>query len=125
MRIEVITGHPEIWTPPPRRLWTPPSARIVVETQPILVSIGGVITIRERPYVRVIGHPDLAFGSQHPSGYTLYISIQEAIARERNGEKVEIHWTPTEEDERILAPLRAEVRRRRAADPLSKLDGWT
>lgn len=72
---------------------------------------------------RVVGHPDIAMGSSVVRNDTLYVSITEAIYRERRGEAVEIHMTPQADDEVNLAPVRARVRSRWASDDLP--DGWT
>lgn len=78
---------------------------------------------RQREPGRIIGHPDLASWTTIMCGETLYISIAEAIYRERQGEEVEIHLTPTEEDREALTDLRHRTRRRWEEDHLP--DGWT
>ena len=54
---------------------------------------------------------------------TLYISISEAIYRQRQGEDVELHFTPTDEDETTLAYTKEQVWKQWEADTLP--DGWT
>lgn len=54
---------------------------------------------------------------------TLYISISEAIYRQRQGEDVELHFTPTIEDEKTLAYTKEQVWKQWEADTLP--DGWT
>ena len=72
---------------------------------------------------RVIGHPDLASGTSVQRGQTLYVSVAEAVYRQRQGADVELHLTPTEEDNEALADFRARARQRWESDRLP--DGWT
>jgi len=82
-----------------------------------------MITGDEKKEPKVIGHPDLAAGASVNRGDILYTSIQEAIYRESRGENVEIHFYSTEEDDAVLADLRARARKRWTGDRLP--DGWT
>ena len=99
-------------------LWIPPSSGSFITIT------NGQIVVRE-VYHRVIGHPDLSCGRTHATRGVLYISIPEAIARERRGEDVEIHLHPTPEDEANLAKFRRAERLHWADDYGSKFDGWT
>jgi hypothetical protein len=90
------------------------------------VTLGGLVIMsgaRQKEPTRVIGHPDLASGASVQRGDTLYVSVAEAIYRESRGEYVEIHLTPTAEDNAALADLRARARHRWENDRLP--DGWT
>lgn len=114
----------QIWVPSKPVIWTPETLIHIPEAPDILVSIGGVISVKERSYARVIGHPDLADGCRHRVGDTLYVGFREAFQRIRSGEEVELHWTPDAEDERALAPIRKLVMKARSNDPRSRYDGW-
>jgi hypothetical protein len=76
---------------------------------------------REPKYI--IGHPELAAGAHFYHGETLYLSIAEAIYREKQGEVVTIVFEPTQEQIHVLDDLRAQAHRRWANDRLP--DGWT
>lgn len=78
---------------------------------------------RHKEPTRVIGHPDLASGASVQRGDTLYVSVAEAIYRESRGEYVEVHLTPTAEDNTALSDLRTRARHRWENDRLP--DGWT
>lgn len=91
------------------------------------MTLGGLIIIgntqNKSEQTRVIGHPDLAAGTSVRHGATLYVSVAEAVYRESQGEDVELHLTPTPEDDEALAGFRARTRRRWEGDRLP--DGWT
>ena len=90
------------------------------------MNLGGlqiVGTTRQKEPARVIGHPDLASGASVQRGDTLYVSVAEAIYRETRGEAIEIHLTPTPEDNEALSDLRQRARHRWDSDRLP--DGWT
>jgi len=90
------------------------------------VTLGGLVIMsgaRQKEPTRVIGHPDLASGASVQRGDTLYVSVAEAIYRESRGEYVEVHLTPTAEDNAALADLRSRARHRWENDRLP--DGWT
>lgn len=90
------------------------------------VTLGGLVIInatRRSEPVRVIGHPDLASGTSVQHSDTLYVSVAEAIYRQRQGEEVEIHLSPSPEDEEALSGFRTRARRRWEGDRLP--DGWT
>jgi hypothetical protein len=89
-------------------------------TLPGLVIVGNT---RQKEPTRVIGHPDLASGASVQRGETLYVSVAEAVYRESRGEEVDIHLTPTEEDNEALSDLRSRARHRWESDRLP--DGWT
>lgn len=74
------------------------------------LQVGKVVERKEG--VRIIGHPDLGPKDRVQSGDTLYVSVAEAIYRERRGEVVELHLTPTPEDEEAVAELRQRARSR-------------
>lgn len=97
-----------------------------------------------RRTVVYIGHCDLVPQAQHVfdegSVKYVYISILEAIYREREQQKpdtselmevktikprIELHFESTPEDEARLAPLRQQSRERYEEDKLSEVDGWT
>ncbi len=123
MLIQVVRN--ELYIPPRKRLILPPHSVFIPPPPQIVVSIGGVVSVREPRYRRVIGHPDMA-GATYRVGDVLYVGFHEAIKRQRDGERnVEIHWTSEPEDEIALASIRKEVRLNYRRDPLSKLDGWT
>ena len=87
---------------------------------------GGLIIVssaRRREPTRIVGHPDLASGASVQRGDTLYVSIAEAVYKESHGEPVELHFTPTEEDNDALKDLRVRARNRWENDRLP--DGWT
>lgn len=87
---------------------------------------GGLIIVssaRRREPTRIVGHPDLASGASVQRGDTLYVSIAEAVYKESRGERVELHFTPTEEDNEALKDLRVRARNRWENDRLP--DGWT
>ncbi len=85
----------------------------------------GIFVVRNRPAKprRIIGHPDLASGAKVRKDDTLYISISEAIYRQRQGEEVELHFTPTDEDTATLAYTKEQVWKQWDEDTLP--DGWT
>lgn len=88
--------------------------------------LGGLVIMsgsRHKEPTQVIGHPDLASGASVQRGDTLYVSVAEAIYRESRGEPVEVHLTPTAEDNAALSDLRARARHRWENDRLP--DGWT
>jgi hypothetical protein len=88
--------------------------------------LGGLVIVsnsRQKEPTRVIGHPDLASGASVQRGETLYVSVAEAIYRESRGEEVEVHLTPTPEDNDALGDLRTRARQRWENDRLP--DGWT
>jgi hypothetical protein len=90
------------------------------------VMLGGLVIVsnsRQKEPTRVIGHPDLASGASVQRGETLYVSVAEAIYRESRGEEVEVHLTPTPEDNDALGDLRTRARQRWENDRLP--DGWT
>lgn len=90
------------------------------------VTLGGLVIMsgsRHKEPTQVIGHPDLASGASVQRGDTLYVSVAEAIYRESRGEPVEVHLTPTAEDNAALSDLRARARHRWENDRLP--DGWT
>ena len=90
------------------------------------MALGGIVIMsgsRHKEPTRVIGHPDLASGASVQRGDTLYVSVAEAIYRESRGEYVEVHLTPTAEDNTALSDLRARARHRWENDRLP--DGWT
>ncbi|MBC8137980.1 MAG: hypothetical protein H8F28_19035 [Fibrella sp.] len=90
------------------------------------VTLGGLVIMsgsRHKEPTQVIGHPDLASGASVQRGDTLYVSVAEAIYRESRGELVEVHLTPTAEDNAALSDLRARARHRWENDRLP--DGWT
>lgn len=90
------------------------------------VTLGGLVIMsgsRHKEPTQVIGHPDLASGASVQRGDTLYVSVAEAIYRESRGEMVEVHLTPTAEDNAALSDLRARARHRWENDRLP--DGWT
>jgi hypothetical protein len=79
---------------------------------------------RQKEPTKVVGHPDLASGASVQRGDTLYVSVAEAVYRESRGEEnVEVHLTPTPDDNEALADLRARARHRWENDKLP--DGWT
>jgi hypothetical protein len=87
---------------------------------------GGLIIVssaRRREPTRIVGHPDLASGASVQRGETLYVSIAEAVYKESRGDTVELHFTPTEEDNEALKDLRVRARNRWENDRLP--DGWT
>jgi hypothetical protein len=90
------------------------------------VMLGGLVIVsnsRQKEPTRIVGHPDLASGASVQRGNTLYVSVAEAIYRESRGEEIELHLTPTDEDNEALADLRARARHRWESDRLP--DGWT
>lgn len=90
------------------------------------VSLGGLVVIstsKQGDPTRVVGHPDLASGTSVRHRDTLYVSVSEAVYRERMGEDVEIHLQPTAEDGEALASVKQRARRRWDGDQLP--DGWT
>lgn len=92
----------------------------------IPVNLGGLQIVgssRQKEPARVIGHPDLASGASVQRGDILYVSVAEAIYRETRGENVEVHLTPTAEDNEALSDLRQRARHRWDSDRLP--DGWT
>lgn len=141
-----------VQTTPPR-LWTPGDGLsglvVVARTRPLLavvghrvvevdsdnrgqrerreaVTLGGLVIINasRRPEPkRVVGHPDLASGTSVRHQDRLYVSVAEAVYRQSQGEEVEIHLMPTEEDKEALTDFRARARRRWESDRLP--DGWT
>ncbi|MBC8143912.1 MAG: hypothetical protein H7Y38_20965 [Armatimonadetes bacterium] len=78
---------------------------------------------RHKEPTRVIGHPDLASGASVQRGDTLYVSVAEAIYRQSRGEYVEVHLTPSADDNAALSDLRSRARHRWENDRLP--DGWT
>ena len=110
--------------------WTPRTAQPVATQAPtnaldIQQTSGGIFIVKHRPAKprRIIGHPELATGATVRKDDTLYISISEAIYRQRQGEDVELHFTPTDEDETTLAYTKEQVWKQWEADSLP--DGWT
>ena len=90
------------------------------------MTLGGLVIVgnsRQKEPTRIIGHPDLASGASVQRGETLYVSVAEAVYRESRGEEVEVHLTPTPEDNEALADLRSRARHRWESDRLP--DGWT
>ena len=91
------------------------------------MSLGGLGLIgtgRQGDPTRVIGHPELASGTSVRHRDTLYVSVSEAVYREGQGEEnVEVHLTPTREDEEALASVKVRARKRWDGDRLP--DGWT
>lgn len=90
------------------------------------VTLGGIVIMsgsRHKEPTRVIGHPDLASGASVQRGDTLYVSVAEAIYRESRGEYVEVHLSPTADDNAALSDLRTRARHRWENDRLP--DGWT
>lgn len=85
----------------------------------------GIFIVKHRPAKprRIIGHPELATGATVRKDDTLYISISEAIYRQRQGEDVELHFTPTIEDDKTLAYTKEQVWKQWEDDTLP--DGWT
>ena len=98
------------------------TARPLRETR----SPGGLIILRkgsDEPRTRVVGHPDLAINTRYRRGQTLYVSVSEAVWRESQGEDVEIHFEPDDDDRSALSDIQDKVRRRWDNDRLP--DGWT
>lgn len=90
------------------------------------MTLGNLVIVsstRQKEPSRIIGHPDLASGASVQRGDTLYVSVAEAVYREMRGEEVDIHLTPTAEDNEALADLRVRARHRWETDRLP--DGWT
>lgn len=90
------------------------------------MQLGGLVIMsgpRHKEPTRVIGHPDLASGASVQRGDTLYVSVAEAIYRESRGDYVEVHLTPTADDNAALSDLRSRARHRWENDRLP--DGWT
>jgi hypothetical protein len=54
---------------------------------------------------------------------TLYVSISEAIYRQRQGEEVELHFNSTSDDDKTLAQTKEQVWKQWDDDTLP--DGWT
>jgi len=88
-------------------------------------SAGGLVILSRssrREPTRIVGHPDLATHARFRRGDTLYISVAEAVHRERLGEDVEIHFEPDEDDREALASVALKARRQWEGDQLP--DGW-
>ncbi len=90
----------------------------------VSLGVGLIGTSRQSDPARVIGHPELASGTSVRHRDTLYVSVSEAVYREGQGEEnVEVHLTPTREDEEALASVKVRARKRWDGDRLP--DGWT
>lgn len=118
----VSGGRVQTWVP---RTAQPAATQAPTNAVDIQQTTGGIFIVKHRPAKprRVIGHPELATGATVRKDDTLYISISEAIYRQRQGEDVELHFTPTDEDETTLAYTKEQVWKQWEADNLP--DGWT
>ncbi|MFM7189039.1 MAG: hypothetical protein ACKO14_14625 [Armatimonadota bacterium] len=118
----VSGGRVQTWTP---RAAQPTATQAQANAVDIQQTSSGILIVKHRQAKprRIIGHPELATGATVRKDDTLYISISEAIYRQRQGEDVELHFTPTIEDEKTLAYTKEQVWKQWDADTLP--DGWT
>lgn len=110
--------------------WTPGTVQPASSSNPhqnhdVQRTSGGILIVKQRRSSpkRIIGHPELASGATVRKDDTLYVSISEAIYRQQKGEDVELHFTPTPEDENALAYTKEQVWKQWESDKLP--DGWT
>ena len=115
----VTGGRVHSWTPQQTRPTEPSTTGELHRTT------SGILYVKHRPAKprRIIGHPELAMGATVRKDDTLYVSISEAIYRQRQGEEVELHFNSTSDDDKTLAQTKEQVWKQWDDDTLP--DGWT